>query len=129
MNLKERVSRLKYKEVHNKNTAEKQQAHQLKHAMPEDKLVTEARRLFQKELKGAIGNNKLINIGAHTLPINVSAKMIDRALEFFNLFILGIKKMGGEIELKSNPTSVLYREERLELSLREKQNRVERLNS
>jgi len=126
---KERMSRLKNKEVHNKITAEKQQTHQLKQAMPEDKFVVEARRLFQKELKGDVGSNRLISIGSHALPINVSAKMIDRALEIINLFILGIKQIGGEIEMKPNRTSVLYREERLELSLREKQNRVEQLNS
>lgn len=90
---------------------------------PQDKLVIEAKKVFQNNSKGR-KDDSLISIAYESLNINVSPKMLDRALVFFNLLIVGVKRIGGTIEIKPHHSTVIYIGERMEISLREKQNRV-----
>lgn len=90
---------------------------------PQDKLVIEAKKIFQNNNKGR-KDDSLISIAYESLNINVSPKMLDRALAFFNSLIIGIKRIGGAIEVKPHHSTVIYIGERMEISLREKQNRI-----
>ena len=90
---------------------------------PQDKLVIEAKKVFQNNNKGH-KDESLISIAYKSLNINVSPKMLDRALAFFNSLIIGINRIGGVIEVKPHHTKVIYIGERMEISLREKQNRI-----
>lgn len=99
----------------------------LQKARQHDELVKEAKRVFQSQDKGS-GDNGLISIAHDALNINVSPGMIDRALEFFNMLIIGVKRIGGTIEVKPLHSIIIYSGETLEVSLRERQNRVESEN-
>lgn len=89
----------------------------------QDKLIIEAKKVFQNKMKGR-EDNRLISIAYESLNINISPKMLDRALAFFNLLIIGVKRIGGTIEVKPHHSTVIYIGERMEISLREKQNRI-----
>ena len=88
-----------------------------------DKLVIEAQKVFQNKMKDS-KDDTLIGISYESLNINISPKMLDRALTFFNLLIVGVKRMGGIIKVEPHHSSVVYIGEKMEMSLREKQNRV-----
>ncbi|WP_140936964.1 hypothetical protein [Sphingobacterium lumbrici] len=92
-------------------------------ARSQDKLVIEAKKVFQNKRKGS-EDDRLISIAYESLNINVSPKMLDRALAFFNLLIIEVKRIGGTIEVKPHHSTVIYIGERMEVSLREKQNRI-----
>jgi len=92
-----------------------------------DELVIEAKKAFLNQSKGK-DDNKLISIAYDTLDINVSLKLIDRALEFYNLLIIGVRRIGGTISVKQNRSAILFSGETLEMTLREKQNRIEKQN-
>ncbi|NGM72847.1 hypothetical protein [Sphingobacterium sp. SGL-16] len=92
-----------------------------------DELVIDAKKAFQNQSKGNT-DNKLISIAYDVLNINVSPKMIDRALSFFNMLILGVRRIGGKVEVKQQHSTIIYSGERLEISLRERQNRIEKQN-
>lgn len=62
-----------------------------------DSLVMEAHKFFQKIAKDR-RDDQLVSISYQSLDINVSPKVIDRAPGFFNLLIIGVKRMGGEIK-------------------------------
>lgn len=86
-------------------------------------MVIEAKKVFQNNYKGR-KDDSLISIAYESLNINVSPKMLDRALVFFNSLILGVKRIGGAVEVKPHHSRVIYIGERMEVSLREKQNRI-----
>jgi hypothetical protein len=92
-----------------------------------DELVIDAKKAFQNQSK-LDTDNKLISIANDVLNINVSPKMIDRALLFYNLLILGVRRIGGKVEVKKQHSMVIYNGESLEISLRERQNRIEKQN-
>lgn len=89
-----------------------------------DSSIKEAKNVYRSKCKGR-ADDKLISIAYESFNINVSPNMLERALYFFNLFIAGVKRFGGEIEVKPHHTSLIYSGEKLEISLREKQNRIE----
>lgn len=90
-----------------------------------DKIVSEAQKIYHAEAKGR-ESNKLISIGYHALSINVSPSIIDKSLRFFNSIIIEIKKAGGTISVAPHSTSTIFNGEKFLLSLREKQNRIEK---
>lgn len=89
----------------------------------QDKLVTEAKKVFQNNSKGR-KNDSLVSIAYESLNINVSPNILDKALAFFNLLIIEVKRIGGKIEVKPHHSTIIYNGERMEISLREKQNRI-----
>jgi len=91
----------------------------------QDQLVLEAKRVFHSLSKGR-EEGKLMSIGYQALDINVSPKMMDRALAFFNIFITALKGIGGTIVVKPHQSTVICSNEKLKVSLREKQNRMEK---
>src|SRR5690606_4533648 len=93
----------------------------------QDKLIIEAEKVFQNKRKGR-EYDSLTSIAYESLNINVSPKMLDRALSIFNLLIIGVKRIGGAIEIKPHHSTVIYAGERIEVSLREKQNRILKKN-
>ena len=76
-------------------------------------MVIDAKKAFQNRSRGN-SDNKLISIAYDVLNINVSPKMIDRALSFFNMLILGVRRIGGKIEVKQQHSTIIYCGERLE---------------
>lgn len=93
----------------------------------QDNLILEARKGFQKVRKGR-EYDSLTSIAYESLNINVSPKMIDRALSFFNLLIIEVKRIGGAIEVKPHHSTVVLAGERMEVSLRKKQSRILKKN-
>ncbi len=96
-------------------------------ARQQDKLIIEAKKVFQNKRKGR-EYDSLTSIAYESLNINVSPKMLERALSIFNLLIIGVKRIGGTIEVKPHHSTVIYAGERMEVSLREKQNRILKQN-
>ena len=44
------------------------------------------------------------------------------------MLILGVRRIGGQVEVKQQHSTIIYSGERLEISLGERQNRIEKLN-